>query len=407
MKRKVYQELIDIINCVLSEKEVHDIQDWWEINELAKRHRLCGFVYEAIKFREDVDGEELRRIRNKYFASAGQQMRQEHYATELFSALRAKGIPYAPLRGYAMRKLYAKGTLRMSDNVDVLCRPEHREEVAGILLSYGFRREVPGETEDHYILDHVTFHIYTNLKMYHDSVEQYYRDVWDKMVTQDGVEYAFRPEDFYVYQMTAMEQQFAVGGVGIRSVTDLAILKKTYPDLDWEYIRHELAVIGVLGFSESMEKLADVWFFGGQIDDDTLLLGKFIAGFGTPEYAELMYAAETAERSERDKQKYRTRRFFLPYRVMKMRYPVLRKCGFLLPAFWVGRVFSIAFSPRQAKNQELEADTLRRRAEELANRLRVIAALDEEPGERLRPKKPPKAPAQEHKKKKGLGRKKK
>jgi hypothetical protein len=388
MKRKVYQELIDVINAVLAGRDAEPMEDWEAINELAKRHRLCGFVYEAVKFRKDLPEETLRRIRNHFFMAAGQQSRQEHYATELANALRAKGIPYAPLKGICLRRHYPKPTLRMSGDVNFLISPEHREEVASILLGYGFRRDEQTSHSDHYILDHVEMRIHTNLRVRDEGMQDYFANPRERMQSEDGIEFYLTPEDLYILLMGTLRIEFRTEGVGIRSVLDVAILRRTYPDMDRAALNTEFAKIGILGFAESIERLADVWFGDAEGDDDTLLLGKYIAGFGTPEYAELMYASETAEQSAREKRKIRTRKILLPYRVMKMRYPVLRKWGILLPVFWVGRMFAIFFSPKQAESQEEEIHTLRRRAEELAARLRVIAALDEQPGDRLpKPKK--------------------
>lgn len=388
MKRKVYQELIDVINAVLAGRDSEPREDWESVHEIAKRHRLCGFVYEAVKFRKDIPEETLRRIRNHFFMAAGQQSRQEHYATELANALRAKGIPYAPLKGILLRRHYPKPTLRMSGDVNFLVSPEHREEVAAILLGYGFRRDERTEHSDHYILDHVEMRIHTNLQVREEGMTDYFANPRERMQSEDGIEYRLSIQDLYILLMATLRIEFRTEGVGIRSVLDVAILRRAHPEMDREALTTEFAKIGILGFVESIERLADVWFGDVEGDDDTLLLGKYIAGFGTPEYAELMYASETAEQSAREKRKIRTRKILLPYRVMKMRYPVLRKWGILLPAFWVGRMFAIFFSQKHAESQEEEIHTLRRRAEELAARLRVIAALDEQPGDRLpKPKK--------------------
>jgi hypothetical protein len=188
MKRKVYQELIDVINAVLAGRDAEPMEDWEAINELAKRHRLCGFVYEAVKFRKDLPEETLRRIRNHFFMAAGQQSRQEHYATELSNALRAKGIPYAPLKGICLRRHYPKPTLRMSGDVNFLVSPEHREEVASILLGYGFRRDEQTPHSDHYILDHVEMRIHTNLRVRDEGMQDYFANPRERMQSEDGLQ---------------------------------------------------------------------------------------------------------------------------------------------------------------------------------------------------------------------------
>jgi hypothetical protein len=44
--------------------------------------------------------------------------------------------------------------------------------------------------------------------------------------------------------------------------------------------------------------------------------------------------------------KYALGRIFLPYRTMKVRYPILKKLPILLPFCWIGRFFSILFTKK-------------------------------------------------------------
>ena len=384
MKHKVYQELIRIINSVMGGTPL-DAEgfDWDAIDDLAIRHRLCGMVYEAAKFRTDIPEDALLHIRNHFFTAAGQQKRQEHYAEELDRVFREKEIPYAALRGARMRKLYPRPTYRLSGDLNFFVHPEHREDVADILLGYGFRRSVTEEQGDHYILDHVEIHIHTFLRVRLQGMEDYYANVWDRLVTEDGILYDMTPEDFYIYEMALLQRNFISNGVGIRSVVDIAVLRHAFPNLDRAYVDGEFKKIGISRFASSMEALTDAWFADAPSDDDLLLLGKYIAGFGTPEYAELMYASENMDLSAREQRKHRTRKVILPRRVMRMKYPCLRKYPALMPLFWFARIFTVPFGPKNAELQEIESATVRRRVEDLALRLRAIAGLDEKPGEYL------------------------
>jgi len=378
MKRKVYTELIAVINAVHAGVPVEGIDDWREITELAKRNGLISYVYEGTKGNRSVDARLMQMIRNCYFTGIGLQTRQEHYAGELFGELKRRGIRYLPLRGYVLRRLYPSPGLRLSGNLDLFCREESLPEVEEILHGYGFVRTMAQAGRYRYELDRVSILIRTRLTVRPDVEGE--TDVWEKrLVDVDGIEYRFTPEDGYLYQIGQMYSQMTDDGIGIRSLLDLEQVLRAYPDRDGAYIDTQLRRLGLLTFARSMEKLAGIWYRGLPTDDDALLLGKYVAAFHSPEAAELQYVSENATRSKRERRRYKNRLVFLPYRVMKREYPVLRRAAVLLPLFWLFRLFRVVFLRGSAEQSDAAYRVASRRTREMAARIQRITGLDEEP----------------------------
>ena len=153
-RRQIYLELIGVIRHVLLGEPMPLIPDWEPLIRLASAHKLIGFVYRAAVGNSDVPAAMLEQVEAAYFAAVGAQVRQDHFAGELFAALRARELPYMPLKGYCLRELYPEPNWRMAQDLDILVSEEAREEIDAVLTPLGFSRE-RGEKGDRYTLDRV------------------------------------------------------------------------------------------------------------------------------------------------------------------------------------------------------------------------------------------------------------
>lgn len=87
----------------------------------------------------------------------------------------------------------------------------------------------------------------------------YYARIWDMAVpdTKDGSVYHLRDEDLYVYILSHAENHYRVAGTGIRTLADIFVLNKAFPEADRIYIRNELDKLDLAGFEERMRIIAD------------------------------------------------------------------------------------------------------------------------------------------------------
>lgn len=360
-KRQIYLELIGVIRHVLTGEALPSPMHWEPIIRLASAHNLIGFVYRAAVGNEEVPSEMLEQTEAAYFAAVGTQVRQDHYAKELFAALKEREIPYMPVKGYCLRELYPEPNWRMAQDLDILVPPEGRETVAEILTPLGFPR-LSYETGDVYVLDRVHINIYTEIPA-EDVMKADGETLRDSLLTEDGILYRFTATAQYAALLSRMCRSFGTGeGIGIRSILDLYMCRAHLSEGELGAVHAWFTGRGINSFAGMTEALADVWFGGGEGTNDLMLLGSYIAANGP--------VAGTAD-AEEVKKNGRLRRVFPRYASMKRKYPVLKYLPFLLPFLWVGRWFSLLFSKKAA----VSVTATEERRERMLARVREITGL--------------------------------
>lgn len=360
-RRQIYLELIGVIRHVLLGEPMPLIPDWEPLIRLASAHKLIGFVYRAAVGNSDVPAAMLEQVEAAYFAAVGAQVRQDHFAGELFAALRARELPYMPLKGYCLRELYPEPNWRMAQDLDILVSEEAREEIDAVLTPLGFSRE-RGEKGDRYTLDRVRVSVYTEIPE-EDVMRAEGETLRDSLVTEDGILYRFTPTALYAALLSRMCRNFDTGeGIGIRSVLDLHMCRSRLSESEREAVHAWAQTRGIAQFVRAMEALADAWFGDGESTNDLIILGSYIAAGAT--------VVGTAD-AEETKKTGRLRRIFPRYASMKRKYPFLKYLPFLLPLFWVARWLSLPFSKRAAESVTATED----RREKMLARVREITGL--------------------------------
>lgn len=360
-RRQIYLELIGIIRHVLTGEPLSDGKHWESVIPLASAHSLIGFVYRATVGNQDVAPEMLEQVEAAYFTAVGTQVRQDHYASELFGALRERQIPYMPLKGYCLRKMYPQANWRMAQDLDILVEEEARETVEEILRPFGFPRERQGTT-DVYVLDRVHINVYSELPE-EDIMKADGETLRDSLVTEDGIEYRFTDAAQYAALLSRMCRSFGTGeGIGIRSVLDLYMCRAALSVSELDAVHAWVRERGISRFADMVEALADVWFGDGACTNDLMLLGSFIAANGT------VIGTAGAEGTTKTG---RLRRMFPRYATMRRKYPVLKYLPFLLPLFWVARWFSLPFSKKAAESVTATEE----RREKMLARVRELTGL--------------------------------
>ena len=329
--RQAYLELIAVVNHVLHETELPEQLHWDQVISLAIQHKLMAFVYRAIATKQEMPATLLSRVETLYFGAVGEQMRQEHYATELFAELQKQGIRYMPMRGYLMRELYPNPAWRTSSDLELLCDQENREVIGQILAEYGFSRVSLREDTDVWALDHVVITVHTRIVTPDDPLAGYFSNVWSRLVSEDGVVYRMTDEDYCIYILSQMSRYIYYGRMSVRQILDLYIYRHAKEGLDRTYVEAELQKLGILQFTHKVEELCEVWFGDGEQTNDTMTIGSFIAASS----AYGMTACEPIKLNP----------VFPSFKIMKRWYRILRPLPVLLPFMWVWRWVGMLFCP--------------------------------------------------------------
>ncbi len=354
--RQTYLALRDLINHVLHEREVHEDIDWEQVYLLAMRHHLTGFVYRAALGREDVPRETVAHIENSYFTAVGEQSRQEHYAEILFAALKERGIRYLPMTGYVMRRFYPQPTWRISSDLDVTIEGDRFFEVGDMLDALGFTRVEDKKEYDTYVLDHVI------IRLYQENDEA----LWGNLLTEDGCEFRFGDEDYYVRILEFLRRRFTDGTCGMRAILDLYMYRMAKPHVAAADLSERIEAQGLTRFADCLVQLVEIWFGDAEMTDDMMLLGSYIAASGTLEDIEGI-----------EKREHLWRRIFPRYRTMKRRYPFLGRAKFLLPVMWVVRWFHLLFSRGHDRHAELLRENTTVRSRRMRERVMELVGIED------------------------------
>ena len=144
--------------------------------------------------------------------------------------------------------------------------------------------------------------------------------------------------------------------------------------MDEEYVYTELGKIGAAKFDKKIIALADCWLGDAEMDEESEILTDFLFDggvYGTGKSSALM--GTDAESVQKTKRKYLLKRLFPPLKSLKLRYPVLNKCPFLLPVMWIVRIFDAIFTRRGTIKRNLkDCGSMNEQDVEKAKRIKEI-----------------------------------
>lgn len=321
--------------------------DYEAIFRLAKLHSMGNLFYEAVKNSSAVPESVKTEAKQHFFANVAQQTAQEYYAEELFERLEEKKIPYVPLKGYILRRMYPAPELRTSCDLDIFYDKECTESVRNILFDMGFAEEREGDNHDAWMLDSVTIETHHDLVSESNIYYDYLKDAFSKLLVGKGMRRNFTPEDFYVYFLIHSAKHFAYAGFGIRTVLDVWIYCKNV-SMDEEYLTGELKKVRLLKFREAIESLAEYWFGDSEKTDDLEILSEYVLTSGTYGRSDNRRAIETSgSGAKAARKKFFWGKIFPSFKYMKKMYPIVGKCPILYPFSWIVRWGAVLFKRRR------------------------------------------------------------
>ncbi len=259
----------------------------------------------------------------------------ESALSALRGALSCAGVDFIPLKGSVLRRLYPRPYLRVSCDIDLLVREEDIQSACRVLTEVlGYRR---GDTSTHDISFYTAenIHIELHFSLTEEAAPHPSDGVLRRMFSYavgEGREKALTPEAFYVYHVAHMAKHVMDGGCGVRPFLDLYVLRSVARDE--ALCRALLEEAQLLSFARVCERLTDTWLLGQPHDEATASLAAYILSggvYGTRENSTKLLTAR------RGKVRYMFSKIFLPYKVLSVYYPVLRRHPYLFPVMQVVR----------------------------------------------------------------------
>lgn len=343
----VYFGLVDALACAVKKEKYRrdDLTSSFvcDILSLSASHKVLITVFPLLSEFLDIDKRTL--WEREYSRCLRQYILQDSLSRKVFSDLADRDVDFLPIKGFAVRKFYPENVIRQSGDVDFVYREKDADAVDSVMKSNGFTKSDTDENHSVYILGDVKAEAHDIITSFSDIAKEYYSDVWSMVREQDdGHCYRFSVSDEYIYMVVHTAKHFLDGSAGLRSLTDSYVLRGQR-EFDREYADRRLSALRLLKFANNLDALADEYFSptdnkkNDKREGSTILETFFISsGYVTNQSLSASYRAYLSRKSG-SRLKYYFRSFFLPYSAMKKKYPTLRKLPFLLPFFWVKRLF--------------------------------------------------------------------
>lgn len=339
--------------------------DWNKIIEFAKEHCILNIVaYAAEKLENKPDSYTMKFLQEFKMQKIIIEAQQEIEFQDMMQKLQAMGVKYSPLKGCLIKNLYPSPDMRTMGDLDILIESDRCGEVIAEFEKDGFT--FCGEGELHSNVERGNAYIEFHRSMVDEQYGRLYDYFGDGFTRAkpcgDNFRYEFSHEDTYIFLIAHLAKHFRNGGTGIRSLLDLYVFHKAYPQLDISYIKTEMIKIGLEKFRIKMEKISDNWFsgnFGGEYTD----ISEYIALSGVFGQKENTKFSSFIHENNDDEESFKTNRlrwilhaFFPESKVMSIRYPVLKNHKWLTPLFWIVRAFdTLIHEPKNAKGRLVDS----------------------------------------------------
>ena len=366
------RDFITLIDSALTNKKgvLSSSFDYEKIFSMAKKHVITSLIYFGaincgIK-------EKSALIQMLFFEACRYTAIDEHQKQEinkLTERFNEEKIEYMLLKGTLLKKMYPNPVMRVMGDADILIKTEQYEKIKSIMKEFG--HDVYKESDHEFVWKktHVMVELHKRLiPSYNEDFYNYFGDGWKLAKICDGTSYSMTDEDQMIFLFTHFAKHYRDKGIGIRHIVDLWVYRKNKPDLDEEYIKSQLKLLGLDRFYENVIKTIGVWFYGEEETNVTEFITQFIFDSGVygDRHTSILALALKEKKKKVSIKKFRKKKLvkavFVPFKEMRLYYKFLNRAPILLPFMWVYHFFKRLFNRDKLKlfNEEMKLANERR-----------------------------------------------
>lgn len=367
-KDSTAQIVLYLLNCAVNGRVPEKLPEEIDYNELLKWsrfHSVTAMVSMALDAGGYLSETYMSQALIKEWAGAriGAMRKNLMFDAEraqILKHLEEEKIWYMPLKGSILKELYPDvGMRQMADN-DILFDKVCRSELRDYMESRGYEVE-SYEKSNHDIymkapFYNFEFHVDLFGEETYPDLAAYYKDTKGRLQKDEGNQYGyhFSDEDFYIYMMAHAFKHYRTSGTGIRLLSDVYVyVRKKGDTMDWDYIRKELKKMEFDELDETVRGIAM------KIFDPSIELSEIMPDeeakqevlsylFGSGTYGTISNRVKkdlaSLQKSEEQitlwtKVKFCLHRLFPGMDHMRKNEPLIYKHKWLLPFFWIYRLF--------------------------------------------------------------------
>lgn len=336
IKCSIHKENIDVQQyCALSQEEKE------QLFQLCSKHSISVIVGDVLGKSKMIEKTpDVKKLINESFMSVYRYEQSQTEIKKITHVLTELKIPYILLKGSRVRKYYPEPWLRTSCDIDILIHEEDLDlAINGLVEKCSYKKQernyhdVPLVSPNNILLE-----LHFNIKENMDNLDKVLIKVWDysSPVGKDNcLEYEQSNEFFFFHLLAHTAYHFQHGGCGIRSILDLYLIHHQMPYND-EKLKILCREAKIETFYEYVIQLSEVWFGESSHTPVTSAMEEYILHGGTYGTKDNSIAMDQT-RQNGGHARYIRGRIFMPYKALKMKYPILKKHKYLTPVYQVVR----------------------------------------------------------------------
>lgn len=336
IKCSIHKENIDVQQyCALSQEEKE------QLFQLCSKHSISVIVGDVLGKSKMIEKTpNVKKLINESFMSVYRYEQSQTEIKKITHVLTELKIPYILLKGPRVRKYYPEPWLRTSCDIDILIHEEDLDlAINGLVEKCSYKKQernyhdVPLVSPNNILLE-----LHFNIKENMDNLDKVLIKVWDysSPVGKDNcLEYEQSNEFFFFHLLAHTAYHFQHGGCGIRSILDLYLIHHQMPYND-EKLKILCREAKIETFYEYVIQLSEVWFGESSHTPVTSAMEEYILHGGTYGTKDNSIAMDQT-RQNGGHARYIRGRIFMPYKALKMKYPILKKHKYLTPVYQVVR----------------------------------------------------------------------
>lgn len=295
--------------------------------QIGAKQSILPIIHRGLK-KAGTPAEVVRECDKARLLDTKQYIIQNDALQKIGIALDEAQIPYIPLKGAVLRKLYPAPELRTSSDIDVLVKEDDVEvAVAVIEKATDLVRRKNNYHDISMVNSQIHLELHFSILENMENIDKLLSQVWDYAVQDEGSRYKLTPE-FQIFHVVAhMSYHMVHGGLGIRPFLDLWLLR-TKTEYDEDTVRSMCSDCSILTFYEKCCNLVDAWMTGNSVPENLTMFEDYALNGGVFGNKENALASKQREHRGFGYYFYRV---FMSRALLETEYPELKERPYLVP----------------------------------------------------------------------------
>lgn len=345
--------LLKIIKAFIEEREIvlDETIDEEKLYQLAKRHEMSHYLIEWSK-KDCQLGRIKQLILEDYHRQIIKETNQNLELEKILQHFEENGIVTLLVKGATTKEAHRYDYMRVMHDIDILIHEADFKKATQIMNSLGFEEFYDHEkhlvfTKDSWIV----VEMHRKLIPGGDVSHEYFNEIWPLCEKYKNYQNIVRMslEDSYVFNVIHLIRHFKFTGIEMKDILDIYLLNEKYKDVyQFDKINEKLEEFQAKEFEENIRKIAYRWFGNEEIDEFSDEECFILQGANMKNNIHFHIA------EKKGRMAYLVRLLFPEFKIMKEKYPILKKAPILLPATWMVRIFKDIFSKETTVKNRLD-----------------------------------------------------